>query len=123
MNTLISLFALSSSLLNPTDFGLADTPGLQFEVRKQMQVAHGDAVHLVAKVDGITVHGMQIVVRRSNQGETLFIRRAGVPKRFDRLGTWTISADQAWQAARAEAPPVRYSNEAEARRHSTTFKA
>ena len=123
MNTLISLFALSSSLLNPTDFGLADTPGLQFEVRKQMQVAHGDAVHLVAKVDGITVHGMQVVVRRSNQGEILFIRRAGVPKRFDRLGTWTISADQAWQAARAEAPPVRYSNEAEARRHSATFKA
>ena len=52
MNTLISLFALSSSLLNPNYLGLADTPGLQFEVRKQMQVAHGDAVHITAKVDG-----------------------------------------------------------------------
>ena len=86
-------------------------------------MAQGDALFVRATVDGVPVHGFQIVVRRSAQGERLFVRPSGAPTRFDRLGSWSLSAEQAWQAARAEAPPVRYDDAAQARRHSATYRA
>ena len=123
MSFAIGLLSLAATLLNPAELGLTDAPGLELQIRKQLKVAQGDALFVRATVDGVPVHGFQIVVRRSAQGERLFVRPSGAPTRYDRLGSWSLSAEQAWQAARAEAPPVRYDDAAQARRHSATYRA
>ena len=123
MNILISVLLLGAVAVSPVELGIPSVQGLELELRKQMRVAHGDALFVQAKLDGLPIHGAQIIVRRSAQAEPLFIRRDGFPERFVRLGTWLISEDQAWSAARVEAPLPRYQDDQEARRHSATFRA
>ena len=86
MSFAIGLLSLAATSLNPAELGLIDAPGLELQIRKQLKVAQGDALFVRATVDGVPVHGFQIVVRRSAQGERLFVRPSGAPTRFDRLG-------------------------------------
>ncbi len=120
---LVGLLAATTALPSSQDLGLPSLHNATLHPQRVLQVRGGDAVFFGLRVAGQPVHGAQIIARRNAQGELLFRRQANLPTSFTVLGDWLIDDDQAWHAARAEAPPVRYENEAEARRNSRVTKA
>jgi hypothetical protein len=120
---LIGLLAFGGALPSAQSLDLPNHSPATLQPQRVLQVRGGDAVFFGLHLDGKPIYRAQIIVRRNAQGELLFTRHAGLPASYHRLGDWRISDDQAWQAARAEAPPVRYLNEDEARTHGSISKA
>jgi hypothetical protein len=123
MFTLIALLASSTTTPSIGAPGVASHLLPHLMQRRIVRLRQGDAQFLELRIQGQPVRDFQIVVRRNAQGETLFVRQPKHAPNIQTLGTWRVDANNAWMIARREAPPVRYLNEAEARRNSSVAKA
>ncbi|MDE0882713.1 MAG: hypothetical protein OSB21_08970, partial [Myxococcota bacterium] len=123
MFTLIALLASSTTPTTTSVPGVAAHLIPHLVRGRVLRLGHGDAQFLELRIQGQRVLDFQVVVRRNGRGEILFVRQPEQSLNIQTLGAWPIDAKSAWSIARREAPPVRYLNEAEARRNGSVAKA
>jgi hypothetical protein len=123
MFTLIALLASSTTPTTTSVPGVAAHLIPHLVRGRVLRLGHGDAQFLELRIQGQRVLDFQVVVRRNGRGEILFVRQPEQSLNIQTLGAWPIDAKSAWAIARREAPPVRYLNDAEARRNGSVAKA